>query len=157
MTVTKIDIKPHLAEYMKAKYWNDAEQAVCLPDSDDLYITIYNLTSKRPPSAPIDEGNLPIAIPSRREGKNPKFWNYLGARAVRHIESKIEVRFWAEIHEYLDEQKHRYNIDYITAIEAFMLRYNIQSISDEAIRKNYYRWKRVMRPTAEIRRYTKKR
>ena len=133
MVVTKINIKPHLAEYMRAKFWDPEIQAVRLPDKDDLYITIYNLTSKRPANAGIDDGNLPIAIPHRREGKNPACWNYLGVRATVQIESLIEVRFWAELHQYLDEQKHRYNIDYIASIEVFMNRYDIQSISDEAL------------------------
>lgn len=157
MIIAKINIKPHLAEYMRAKFWDSEIQAVRLPDKDDLYITIYNLTSKRPANAGIDNGNLPIAIPHRREGKNPNHWNFLGVRAVAQIESLIEVRFWAELHQYLDEQKHRYNIDYIASIEVFMNRYDIQSISDEALRKNYYRWKRSLRPTAETRRYRKRR
>ncbi|WP_232517541.1 hypothetical protein [Porphyromonas gingivalis] len=122
------------------KIWDESLQAVRLPDLDDLYITVYNLTSKRPINVPVDSGNLSIALPCRKDGKDPAYWNYLGVRAQRCIESKIEVRFWAEAHEYIDEQKHRYRIDYIVAIESFMLRYGITSISDEAIRKNYYRW-----------------
>ncbi|DBA56040.1 hypothetical protein [Porphyromonas gingivalis] len=157
MTIVKISVKPHLAEYMIGKFWDESLQAVRLPDLDDLYITVYNLTSRRPINVPVDSGNLSIALPCRKDGKDPAYWNYLGVRAQRCIESKIEVRFWAEAHEYIDEQKHRYRIDYIVAIESFMLRYGITSISDEAIRKNYYRWLNKVRPRAEKRAYKKTR
>lgn len=156
MVTTKITIKQHLAEYMIAKYWDAQEQGIRLPDNDDLYVTIYNVTTKRPANAPIDEGNLSIVLPCRRDGKNPEYYNYIGCRGARLLESKIELRFWAEVHDLLDEQKHRYGIDYIVSIEAFMLQYNIISISDEAIRKNYYRWKKQLRPKAETRGYKKR-
>ncbi len=156
MVVTKITVKSHLAEYMIAKYWDQEADAIRLPDTDDLYITIYNLTTKRPANAPIDDGNLCIVLPCRRDGKNPEYYNYIGRRGARHLEKKIEIRFWAEVNENLYEQKHRYGIDYIVSIEAFMLRYNITGISDEAIRKNYYRWKNQLRPKTETRGYKKK-
>lgn len=154
MITTRINIKTHLAEYMQAKYAN-ADGHIELPNGDDLYITLYNLTSRRPINAPIDTGNLSIVLPCRREGKHPEFWNYLSQRAARVIESKIELRFWADAHEYIDEQKHRYGIDYQTSIEVFMHRYQITGISEDAIRKNYYRWKSKVRQRTEKRPYKK--
>ena len=58
---------------------------------------------------------------------------------------------WAEAHDFLDEQKHTYGITYINAIHNFMTMYGIDSITEDAFKKNYYRWR------AEIRRKEKKR
>lgn len=56
-----------------------------------------------------------------------------------------------DIADLLDEQKHTYGITYINAIHNFMTMYGIDSITEDAFKKNYYRWR------AEIRRKEKKR
>ena len=52
---------------------------------------------------------------------------------------------WAEAHDFLDEQKHTYGITYINAIHNFMTMYGIDSITEDAFKKNYYRWRAEIR------------
>lgn len=95
--------------------------------------------------------NLTIILPERTTGKDPKTYNYLGIRSQIILIRKIERMLWAEVHDYLDEQKHTYGITYIDGIHNFMTCYGIDSISEDAFKKNYYRWR------ANLRRKEKKR
>ena len=58
---------------------------------------------------------------------------------------RIELMMWAELHEYLDEQKHRYGIKYIDGVQFFMRRYGIDSLTEEAFLKHYQRWRAKVR------------
>lgn len=144
MITTKIHIKPHLREYIIGKYCGCVDKAVHFPEKSDLYYTIWDLTARRPANCPTDEGNLAIELPVRREGKPPVTYNYLSKRASEIIERKIENMFFAEIHEMITEDKHRYGIPYIESIYCFMNKYNIESITEDGIKKNYYRWKQII-------------
>ena len=95
--------------------------------------------SKRPDNA-VDTGNLTLVLPDRRTGKDPEYYNYLGERSARIIDKRVRVMFYAELHDRLDENKHRYNIEYIDTVHHFMCKYNITSISEDGLLKNYYRW-----------------
>jgi hypothetical protein len=145
MITTKINIKEHLKEYLIGKFCGCQESPVKFPDKLDIYHTIWNLTEKRPVNCPPDSGNLEIILPDRREGKSPETFNYLGSRSHKIIERKIENLFLAELHDMLTEEKHRYGITYIETIYNFMKKYNIVSISEETIWKDYYRWKIYVR------------
>ncbi|MDY6148541.1 MAG: hypothetical protein SPI35_05960 [Porphyromonas sp.] len=155
MTTTKIYIRPVLAEYLIGKYYDDELGAVHLPKNDDLAEVVRNLTTKRPVNAPVDRGNVELVLPESSMGKRPTTWNYLSSRAIKVIERKVETRMWAEVHDWLDEQKHRYGIEYIVSIEAWMGRYNIRSISEDAIVKNYYRWRHKIKRVEKKRGYKK--
>jgi len=144
MITTKISIKPHLKEYVIGKYAGCVDSPVHFPDRTDINYTIWDLTEKRPADCPVDSGNLEIEIPSRREGKPAVTFNYLSKRSHAIIERKIETMFFSEIHETITEDKHRYGISYIESIYTFMRKYGISSISEDAIKKNYYRWKQSM-------------
>lgn len=159
MVTTKINIKSHLAEYLNGKfpYKNETsdEESVRFPDKVDLYHTIWNLLEKRPVNCPVDKGNCSIALPSRREGKDPRYYNYLGERSVKIIERKAETFFFAELHDLLDENKHRHGITYLDTVHEFMRMYNIESITPDALLKDYYRWREVVRKKKYRRRYKK--
>ena len=155
MVTTRIEIKPHLKEYLLGKFNNFQESPITFPDKLDIYHTIWDLTEKRPVNCPVDKGNLEIVLPDRQEGKNPECYNYLGVRSQQIIERKIETKFFAELHDFLDEQKHRYGISYIETIHEYMRKYGILSISEDALLKNYYRWRDVVRKKNERREYKK--
>jgi hypothetical protein len=116
---------------------------------------------QRPVNCPADSGNLEIALPSRRKNdgsvrKDPLVYNYLGERSAKIIERKLEVMMFAELHDRLDENKHRFGIEYIETIYEFMKQYAITSITEDALIKNYYRWRDVTRRRKIRRNYTKK-
>ncbi len=156
MITTKITIKPHLAEYNTRKYNACELGPIRFPDRDDLYHTVFSLTEKRPNNCPVDSGNLELVLPERREGKSPLTFNYLGYRSVKIIEKKIETRLWAELHDLIDENKHFYGIQYIESVAYFMRKYAIVSISEDALLKNYYRWREIVRQKKRRRSYQKR-
>lgn len=116
MVTVKISIKKHLEEYMRGKFNDCREGVITLPDKTDLYHTLFDLTSKRPASCPLEQGTLEIALPDRRCGKDPAYYNYLSERSQRILERRIELMFWAELHEWIDYNKHMYGIQYIESI-----------------------------------------
>ena len=76
MIKTRIEITPYLAEYLTCKFYDPESDAVRIPDTKDLYHTIWDLMSKRPDNA-VDTGNLTLVLPDRRTGKDPEYYNYL--------------------------------------------------------------------------------
>jgi hypothetical protein len=95
-------------------------------------------------------------LPNRREGKDPEYYNYLSERALRMLEDRIESMFWAELHDLIDYNKHILGIEYSETIYTFMLKYDISSISEDAIIKNYYRWRDKIRHRKKKREYNKR-
>jgi hypothetical protein len=145
MTTTKINIKDHLKEYLEAKFYDEEIKAVFFPDKLDIYHIIWDLVQKRPENCPIDKGNLNIALPDRRIGKSPETFNYISQRSEHIINNKIENMFYAELHNELDGAKHRDGYNFIDSVWRFICRYNIQSISEDALLKNYQRWRDSVR------------
>jgi hypothetical protein len=144
MITTKIFIKQHLKEYVTGKFCECRDEPVHFPDKTDIYHIIWDLTERRPVSCRPDAGNLEIILPARREGKSPDTFNYLGLRAHKIIERKIENMFFAELHDLLTEEKHRFGISYIDSIYNFTKKYGIVSISEDGLKKDYYRWKQLL-------------
>ena len=156
MVTSKIQIKANLKEYSIGRFNNHADGPVCFPDNLDLYHTIYDLLRKRPVNAPpIDRGNLEIFLPVRQNGKKVEYYNYLGERSTLVIEKKIETMMWAELHDLIDEQKHRFGVEYIDIVHQFMCKYGIESITEDALLKNYYRWRHKVRRRNGRREYKK--
>ena len=161
MITTRIKLRQHLAEYCIGKWGTDENQPVKFPAHTELYVTIYNLTRKRPADCPLDKGNLEVVLPNRRLDdesqirKNPEVYNWISPRGSFIIDHKIEIAFWSELHELLDENRHRYGITYSETVYTFLSVYQISSISEDALIKNYYRW-RENRRKREKRKYTRK-
>ena len=139
MITTKITIKPHLAEYAAGKFGNN-NTLIRFTESQDIYHIIWDLTKRRPKCCPPDSGNLEIILPDRRIGKAPETYNYINPKSQRIIERKIENMFIAELHDFVLESKHRYGTPFIESITLFMNRYDIESITEDGLKKNCYRW-----------------
>ena len=152
---TRIFVPEHIREYIIGKYGNFQPGAVRFPDNTDIYHTIYDLLEKRPSNIPVDRGNLEIYLPTRSIGKSPEVYNYLGVRSVAIITRKLENMMWAELHDLLDENKHRHGIDYINGIHSFISKYGLESLTEDAFLKNYYRWRAKVR-RKEKRKYSRK-
>lgn len=152
MTIAKIPVTPYIKEYAVGKFLDPVSGAVRFPSGSDIYILLYDLMQRRPVTSPIDRGNLEICLPDRREantvgGKNPETFNYLSDRAAHILEKKLKVMMWAELHDFMDENKHLRGIQFKESIFIFMTRYGLQSISEDALFKNYQRWRYRLRRT----------
>ena len=145
MITVKIDVEPHVAEYIRGKYFDSVAGAVRFPPHLDLYILIYDLLQKRPETHPVDSGNLEFVLPERREGKDPITYNWLSHRAQKRLANKMRLMMWAELHELMDENKHINGIQFKDSVFEFMCRYSIESITEDALLKNYQRWRDKLR------------
>lgn len=145
MITTSMNIKPHLAEYAKVIFEDPGKDYIRIPHQHDLYHTLVDEMRKRPINVPIRKGNLEIALPVQSRGKCPLTYNYIPIRSEAKIQRKIECMFWAHAHDFVDELHHIHGEQIKTAVYMFMDKYNIRSISEDAIIKNRYRWKCAMR------------
>ncbi len=156
MVTTRINVPVYIAEYIHGRYADFSDSPVRLPDSSDLYHMVWDLMEKRPFGVGADTGNLEIVLPERSVGKRPETYNYLGVRSQRIISRRMEVMMWAEAHSYIDEQKHQHGVDYKDAVIRFRLKYGIESLSEDAFIKNYYRWRGKVRKKEKKRDYSRK-
>lgn len=147
---TRISLPAHLAEYLYGKYGNSKDTAIRLPDECDLYHLIYDLLRKRPESAQVDRGNVELYLPSPREshhlyGKPVETYNYISERGSAIIAKKVNVMMKRDVHDLIDENKHIYGIEYVNSVYFFLSKYGIESITPEALLKDYQRWKQKLR------------
>ena len=161
MITVKIQVPDHVAEYIRGKYYDRDRGCVVFPPSLDIYVKIYDLMQKRPASNPVDTGNLEFMLPDRRAaneqgGKSPEDYNYFSAESAKRLGRRMEVMMFAELHEELDENKHLHGIQFKETIYYFVHRYAIESISEDALFKNYYRWRRKQARKKAKRGYVRK-
>jgi hypothetical protein len=161
MITTKIKIEPYLAEYIRGKYFDSEKGTVRIPNSSDLYIWIYDLLIKRPKDSPVDHGNLEFMLPDRRlanysGGKSPEQFNYISAHGCKVLEKKISMMMWAELHDKMDEDKHRLGIQFKDSCYEFITKYSISSISEDGLFKNYQRWRDTCKRRQTKRSYARK-
>ena len=154
MTTATIQIEPYVAEYIRGKFWDESHGAVHFPPGSDIYVTIYDLMERRPKSAGRDQGNLKFCLPDRRDanqrgGKSPETYNWFSEDSVKILERRMRVMMWAELHDTLDEAKHLRGIKFTESVYVFMRRYDLQSITEDALLKNYQRWRDAQRRTVK--------
>lgn len=158
MITTSITIEPYLAEYLRGKFNNGSSEPFRIPDNTDLYHIIWTLMAKRrSDQSPVDNGNLTFILPERRIGKDPLVYNYLSSRSARIIEIEIRRMFNRELHSIMDENDqngHEFNNLHI--VHNFLCSYCIESISEDALLKNFYRWRENIRKRKRRREYKKK-
>lgn len=141
MITVKATVDPHVADYIRGKFFDHEAGVVRFPPTMDIYILIYDLLQKRPADRPLDAGNLEFALPERRKGKDPLTYNYLSGRAQKILGDKMRLMMWAELHELMDENKHINGIQFKESVFMFMRKYNIETITEDALLKNYQRWR----------------
>ncbi|WP_302613809.1 hypothetical protein [uncultured Bacteroides sp.] len=155
MMTVKTEVEPHVAEYIRGKFFDHEAKAVRFPPALDIYILIYDLLQKRPVACPVDTGNLEFVLPERRMGKDPITFNYLSGRAQKILADKMRLMMWAELHDLMDENKHINGIQFKESVFMFMRKYAIESITEDALLKNYQRWRDKQRRKKK-RGYTRK-
>lgn len=145
MVTAKIQIKPHLKEYVYGKFNKSDNTIIRFPDRLEVYHDIFNLTEKRPVNCPVDYGNLEIALPKPDSSKQPKTYNYLSIHSQKIIEKQIEKMFWHDVREYIDFGHYKDGSRYSDLVYEFMTKYGISSISEDALIKHYYRFRKKTR------------
>lgn len=158
MIETKFSIAQYLSEYLSGKYNNGASGAFRIPDNTDLYHTLWTLMAKRQRNqSPIDEGNVSIILPDRRLGKDPKVYNYISPRSAKLIEKSVKYMFDNELHIVMNENHLKgHLLDNRDVVYRFLRSYGIESISDDALLKNFYRYRDAIRKREMRRDYKKK-
>ena len=68
-------------------------------------------------------------------------FNYLSGRAQKILGDKMRLMMWAELHDLMDENKHINGIQFKESVFMFMRKYAIDSITEDALLKNYQRWR----------------
>ena len=151
MITTTIRLKAaYLAEYLRGKYNNCDEGPVSIPPTEDLYHVLWQFMAKRPKNAsPIDEGNLTLLLPDRRVGKNPEVYNYLPERSVHCFEESVRRMFNVELHQLMEaNESDPYGVTNLDCVYRFIATYGLESITEDALLKNYYRWRENFRKRA---------
>lgn len=161
MIKVKITVPDHIAEYIFGKFYDPDVGAVRFPSSLDLYVAIYDYAERRPVSCPVDTGNLEFCLPDRREanvagGKNPESYNYFSATSQKKLGDKMRVMMLAELHDLMDENKHIHGIQFKDTIYRFVRRYCIESITEDALFKDYQRWRYKQHRRKQKREYNSK-
>lgn len=67
----------------------------------------------------------------------------------------MRLMMWAELHDLMDENKHINGIQFKESVFMFMRKYSIESITEDALLKNYQRWRDKLR-RKQKRSYTRK-
>ena len=157
MGFTKITIEPYLAEYLRGKYATEIDEPVIIPDNTDLYHLIWSLMAIRRKNEDPADANLHIALPKRRIGKDPRYHNYLSPRSAKLIEDEIKRMFNRELHTVLEDNDANVRpVNNIDVVYRFMNDYMIESITDGALLKNFYRYRENIRKKKYRRKYTKR-
>lgn len=145
MITTKVQIDPVLAEYAQGRFFDTSAGAVRFPDNADICVTLWDLLQRRPAGCPVDRGNLEIALPVRREGKRPETYNYISSRGADILARRLRVMMYAELRDMMEQNKHLLGIQYRDSVHQFMARYGIEAVGEDALLKNYQRWREKSR------------
>lgn len=161
--VASIHVEPYLAEYISKKMQIDPKTGgVKIPYTTDLYHVVWNLMAKPDVNSVVpDDANLKIYLPCRRSsidslpGKDPAYFNYLSQASAKKVEASIRLMFNFEFHRTLMENEEfgrpRKNQD---VVADFIQKYDLKSISQDALLKNFYRFKNHIHPK-KARKYKK--
>ncbi len=158
-----IKIEPYLAEYISKKMEIEPKTGgIKIPYTNDLFHLVWNLMSKPDGRCSMaNDANLKIYLPSRRVpedgmiGKNPVYYNYLSHNSAKKVETYVRLMFNFEFHRLMMENEElgrpQRNQD---VVDGFIRRYQLKSISPDALLKNFYRYRQRIFPK-KTRKYKK--
>lgn len=159
-----IQIEPYLAEYAKKRFvLNRNNGALVIPSGSDLYHCVWHHMSRPPQGADCSKtGNFHISLPCRRSGsdegpwKDPAYYNYLSPAAARAVEGCIRRMFNYEFHTMMLENDEQGRLRrHVEVVDDFIRQYQLQSITSDALLKNYQRF-RARLHTKRPRRYVRR-
>lgn len=142
MITTAITVERTLRDYLYSKYYDSETDTIRFPPTEDVYHILRDLLQRRPAGvSPIDTGNLVIALPDTRIGKDPAVFNYLSIRSTSILKQKLQEMMSAELHGWIDHAHHTLGLKYKDALYSFMVNFNIDESAEDALWKNYQRWR----------------
>lgn len=152
MYTTIFNIDAYLSEYLYGKWGialqesNDKKMVVKIPKDVYLSNLLHSLTIRKPKHLPEAWGNVEIVLPFIKEGaKRPDRHNFISVPSANLFNKRVRQFFRAELHEYIDNQKHIFGISIKDACMMFVMQFGIESIDPDSLAKNYYRWKGTIR------------
>ena len=146
MVEVRLHLKEYLKEYLIGKYCCGFDASIRVPPHTVLYHRMYSLVERRPLTAAVDAGNTVFELRFRNSCKDPRVYNWFSMRHQKQIEQTVNMQFRAEFHDYVDIRHHRNGIPYIDAVTEFMQMYGITSLSEDALVKDYQRYRNKLRP-----------
>lgn len=154
MITTRIQIESYLAEYVRGKYYDETIGTVRFPSSSDIYVTIYDLMEKRPVNCPADRGNLEFMLPDRREanfaGGSLRNSSIIFPYVVPLFLKSVCVPWCGpSFTNSWTKNKHLHGIEFKETVFTFLKKYNISSIQEDGLLKNYQRWRDSFRRKEE--------
>ena len=144
MQTVKLTLKPYLAEYLQKRYPATEPGLVKLPPSSHLYYLVLASLRTRPKGAE-EDGNVELMLPnpSPYSGKRrPYRINYLAPYAKDRIASVVYAAYWEECHRYMERRIHVHGDTIIGAASSFISVHGLTLSNEDAILKNYQRWRR---------------
>lgn len=160
-----VRVEPYLAEYAQSVYGCGRQDgAVKIPYTSTLYHVLWYNMHRRPADCvdPAD-GNLRILLPDSRmlardEGmrKNPRYWNWLPPRGVQAIEHCLLSQFNYEFRtSMMENEESGRPCNQFEVVWQFMHRHRLTQITEDALLKNFQRYRRKLYPK-RVRKYDKK-
>jgi len=163
--ITRIRIKPYLAEYARHRYGCAGEErAVKIPYTSELYHIVYDGMARRGGESDPEDWNLALVLPcrSRHDGgtavplKNPRYYDWLPASSVCRMEDYLQRLFNFEFHQVMmDNEEQGRPLTLLAAVQHFIRSHGLRSVSEDTLLKNYQRFRRRVYPK-KVRKYEKK-
>ena len=162
--VVAIHVKPYLAEYANTKYSHNPETGgIQIPYFDDLYHCVWHYVGRRcKNSHQYRDPNLQISLgrpdpaTEGRAWKDPAYHNHLSTAGRIEVERCLQRQFDFELHRAFleNEERGEGRLRQLDVALAFIKEYRLKSISEEALLKNFHRYRNLLRPK-KPRRYDK--
>lgn len=145
MRTIRLALKPYLAEYLIKTYPADEPGMVKLPPTLNLYeVILSNMHGIDKEMTDVDGWNAEIILPNPSQSSNRrltcKYYGVCGQGRIR-ISRAVYVLYWSDCHSYLEHRINVHGDTIIDAIYGFIDSRNLTLSTEEAIRKNYQRWR----------------
>lgn len=140
MEKVRIELKSHLEEYAITKF-PIVDDVIVIPSSMDLYFVLLDLLQKKGKGIEKSGEGLYFGIRNTGVGKDPRVYKYLSRRGRMLFEARLEVMFWIDFHEIMDREVVRSGKPCLEAAQIFVEKFKINSITEDALIKHYYRWR----------------
>lgn len=137
-------MKPHLRNYLDAKYGNGIESGLPIVISQRNFLgkIVVSLLSKTPkhPIYPDNQDSIAFQLPFM-QGFNIKTYNYLSSNSQRIIARRVHELFHMELHAFISKGTRSKKLTQQNLIYFFMEKYELEEhITFDALKRSYYRF-----------------
>ena len=145
MQTIRLAIKPYLAEYLIKTYPSGEPGIVKVPPTLNLYeVILSNMHGLKKEKADMDRWNVEIMLPNPSQSSSRRLtckrYGVSGQGSIR-ISRSIYALYWSDCHSYLEHRINVHGDTIIDAIYGFLDSRGLTLSTEEAIRRNYQRWR----------------